>query len=55
MTLEELGLPYEVRAISLSEAQQKEEWFTRINPNARIPAREPSSLVSPLLPASNIT
>lgn len=38
VALEELGLPYEVHALSLSKKQQKEEWFLRINPNGRIPA-----------------
>lgn len=36
--LEELGVPYEVRPISLSKNEQKEEWFLKINPNGRIPA-----------------
>jgi hypothetical protein len=35
--LEELGLPYEVRAIWLAENEQKEAWYTAINPNGRIP------------------
>jgi len=35
--LEELGLPYEVRAIRLAENEQKEAWYTAINPNGRIP------------------
>ncbi|KAL1923866.1 uncharacterized protein VTP21DRAFT_6901 [Calcarisporiella thermophila] len=38
ITLEELGLPYNVKAISLSQNEQKSEWFTKINPNGRIPA-----------------
>ncbi|TDJ18411.1 MAG: glutathione S-transferase [Deltaproteobacteria bacterium] len=36
--LEELDLPYEVRAINLGELEQKEDWFLKINPNGRIPA-----------------
>ena len=36
--LEELGLPYNVHEMKLSENQQKEEWFLVINPNGRIPA-----------------
>lgn len=36
--LEELGLPYEVRKISLGQGEQKEPWFLEINPNGRIPA-----------------
>ena len=35
--LEELGLPYEVRAIKLGENEQKEDWYTTLNPNGRIP------------------
>jgi GST-like protein len=38
VTLEELGLPYEVHAIELSKGSQKEAWFRKINPNGRIPA-----------------
>ncbi|KAK9810507.1 hypothetical protein WJX72_011963 [[Myrmecia] bisecta] len=36
--LEELGVPYNVKAISFSKNEQKEDWFVRINPNGRIPA-----------------
>jgi glutathione S-transferase/GST-like protein len=38
ITLEELGVPYEVHPIDLSTGAQKEPWFTAINPNGRIPA-----------------
>jgi glutathione S-transferase len=38
IALEELGLPYEVRPISLGKLEQKEPWFLAINPNGRIPA-----------------
>jgi glutathione S-transferase len=38
ITLEELGLPYEVTKIQFSKNQQKEPWFLDINPNGRIPA-----------------
>ena len=38
VALEELGLPYTVRQISLGKLEQKEEWFLAINPNGRIPA-----------------
>ena len=38
VALEELGLPYTVRQISLGKLEQKEDWFLEINPNGRIPA-----------------
>jgi len=38
VALEELGLPYTVRSLSLGKLEQKEEWFLKINPNGRIPA-----------------
>ncbi len=38
ITLEELGLPYELHPIDLSSGEQKKPWFTAINPNGRIPA-----------------
>jgi GST-like protein len=38
VALEELGLPYSVRPISLGQLEQKQEWFLKINPNGRIPA-----------------
>ena len=38
ITLEELGLPYTVRSLDLAAGEQKEAWFTAINPNGRIPA-----------------
>ena len=38
IALEEMGLPYTVRTLSLSKLEQKEEWFLEINPNGRIPA-----------------
>ena len=33
ITLEEMGLPYEYRYIKLSERQQKEDWYLKLNPN----------------------
>jgi GST-like protein len=38
IALEELGLPYEVKALDLSAGEQKQRWFLKINPNGRIPA-----------------
>ncbi len=38
IALEELGMPYEVRAIDLTRLEQKEPWFLAINPHGRIPA-----------------
>ncbi len=38
VTLEELGVAYEVHPIDLATGAQKEPWFTAINPNGRIPA-----------------
>ncbi len=36
--LEELTLPYTVRALDLGSLEQKQAWYLRINPNGRIPA-----------------
>ncbi|MFQ5697986.1 MAG: glutathione S-transferase family protein [Myxococcota bacterium] len=38
IALEELGIPYEVRAIDLGAGEQKRPEFLAINPNGRIPA-----------------
>ena len=38
ITLEEMGLPYEAKLINLGTNEQKEPWYTAINPNGRIPA-----------------
>jgi glutathione S-transferase len=38
VALEELGLPYRVIAVDLTQGEQKTEAYRRINPNARIPA-----------------
>ena len=38
MRLEELGLPYTTRLLTLSKLEQKQEWFLKVNPNGRIPA-----------------
>ncbi len=48
VTLEELGLPYEVHPVDLSKGEQKQEWFLALNPNGRIPVivdREAGDLV----------
>ena len=37
VTLEELGVPYNVHPIDLGSRAQKEEWFLALNPNGRIP------------------
>lgn len=36
--LEETGLEYNVNRISLTDLEQKQDWFLKINPNGRIPA-----------------
>jgi len=38
VTLEELGLDYNVHALSLTDGDQKKDSFLKINPNGRIPA-----------------
>lgn len=38
ITLEELALPYELHALKLTEGDQKQPWYLKINPNGRIPA-----------------
>ncbi|MDF1630089.1 MAG: glutathione binding-like protein [Alcanivoracaceae bacterium] len=38
VTLEELGLPYNVRSLNLIQGEQKQPDFLAINPNGRIPA-----------------
>jgi glutathione S-transferase len=38
ITLEELGLPYEMHTIDLASGEQKRKPFTDVNPNGRIPA-----------------
>ena len=38
ITLEELGLPYEVSAVNMAEIEHKEPWYLQINPNGRVPA-----------------
>ncbi|KAF8523150.1 glutathione S-transferase [Hysterangium stoloniferum] len=38
IALEELDVPYEVKAISFKDNEQKSDWFLKINPNGRIPA-----------------
>ncbi len=38
IALEEMGIPYEVTHLDLTELEQKQDWFLKINPNGRIPA-----------------
>jgi GST-like protein len=38
IALEELAMPYEVKALRLDQLEQKQQSFLRINPNGRIPA-----------------
>jgi len=38
IALEELGLKYNVKSLSFSENEQKQDWFLKICPNGRIPA-----------------
>ena len=38
IALEELELPYELHWLKLSDGDQKQPWFLKINPNGRIPA-----------------
>jgi GST-like protein len=38
IALEELGLPYTVKALNLSEGEQRHPDYLKINPNGRIPA-----------------
>ncbi|MGW8393000.1 glutathione S-transferase family protein [Pseudoduganella sp. HUAS MS19] len=38
IALEELALPYALHVLELGKNEQKEPWFTAINPNGRIPA-----------------
>ena len=37
IALEEMGLPYTYRHIKLSEREQKQDWYVKLNPNGRIP------------------
>ena len=37
IALEELGIPYKIKPISLRDNIQKEDWFLKLNPNGRIP------------------
>ena len=37
IALEEMALPYEYRHIKLSQREQKEDWYLKLNPNGRIP------------------
>ena len=37
IALEEMALPYEFRHIRLSQRDQKQDWYLKLNPNGRIP------------------
>jgi GST-like protein len=37
IALEELGLPYELRAVNVRKGEQKEEAFVTLNPNGKVP------------------
>ena len=37
VTLEELELSYETHPVNLSEGEQRQDWFLKLNPNGRIP------------------
>jgi glutathione S-transferase/GST-like protein len=37
IALEELDLPYQMHHLSLSDNEQKEPWYVKLNPNGRIP------------------
>lgn len=39
ITLEDLGVHYDVKNIEISKNVQKEGWFRQINPNGRIPPK----------------
>lgn len=48
IALEELGLDYTVHALKLSQNEQKQDWYLKLNPNGRIPTivdREANDLV----------
>lgn len=38
IALEELGLPYEVHPVDITQGDQFEDWFLRISPNNKMPA-----------------
>ena len=38
VALEEMDIPYAVRALKLQDKEQKADWYLKINPNGRIPA-----------------
>lgn len=37
IALEEMQLPYTYRSLKLSENEQKQEWYLKLNPNGRVP------------------
>jgi glutathione S-transferase/GST-like protein len=45
IALEEMALPYRVRLIDFATAEQKADWYVRLNPNGRIPTLEDDGFV----------
>ena len=45
IALEELGLPYEVRAIDFAAQEQKADWYVKLNPNGRIPTLDDDGFI----------
>jgi len=45
IALEEMGLPYEVRAIDFAAQEQKADWYVKLNPNGRIPTLDDDGFI----------
>ncbi|WP_322095681.1 glutathione S-transferase family protein [Paraburkholderia bannensis] len=48
IALEELGIPYSLKAVDLRKAEQKSDWFTALNPNGKVPVIVDDAHESPL-------